>query len=132
MKYRIKEIFFTQQGEGKNTGKDFIFAFVARAASCDLVPVNLMQCFGCQAYFHAGCHPPISSEQGECARCQRAAELIQATIRAKFTERYAILPDGLLAATPSWRRTGAAARVGLVTSPTLESPRGVVRMSSMF
>ena len=23
MTYRIKEIFFTQQGEGKNTGKDF-------------------------------------------------------------------------------------------------------------
>ena len=25
MKYRIKEIYFTQQGEGKNTGKDFVF-----------------------------------------------------------------------------------------------------------
>tara|TARA_Y100000991_G_scaffold89928_1_gene67815 strand:- start:82 stop:711 length:630 start_codon:yes stop_codon:yes gene_type:complete len=33
MKYRIKEIFFTQQGEGKNTGKDFIFV---RFSGCNL------------------------------------------------------------------------------------------------
>ena len=33
MKYRIKEIFFTQQGEGKNTGKDFIFI---RFSGCNL------------------------------------------------------------------------------------------------
>ena len=33
MKYRIKEIFFTQQGEGKNTGKDFIFV---RVSGCNL------------------------------------------------------------------------------------------------
>ena len=48
---------------------------------------NLMQCFGCQAYFHVGCHPPISSEQGECARCQRAAELIQAAIRGRIARK---------------------------------------------
>ena len=33
MTYRIKEIFFTQQGEGKNTGKDFIFV---RFSGCNL------------------------------------------------------------------------------------------------
>ena len=33
MKYRIKEIYFTQQGEGKNTGKDFVFV---RFAGCNL------------------------------------------------------------------------------------------------
>ena len=33
MKDRIKEIFFTQQGEGKNTGKDFIFV---RFSGCNL------------------------------------------------------------------------------------------------
>ena len=33
MKYRIKEIFFTQQGEGRNTGKDFIFV---RFSGCNL------------------------------------------------------------------------------------------------
>ena len=33
MRYRIKEIFFTQQGEGKNTGKDFIFV---RFSGCNL------------------------------------------------------------------------------------------------
>ena len=33
MIYRIKEIFFTQQGEGKNTGKDFIFV---RFSGCNL------------------------------------------------------------------------------------------------
>tara|TARA_Y100001970_G_C14247769_1_gene869568 strand:+ start:2451 stop:3080 length:630 start_codon:yes stop_codon:yes gene_type:complete len=33
MKYRIKEIFFTQQGEGKNTGKDFVFV---RFSGCNL------------------------------------------------------------------------------------------------
>ena len=33
MKYRIKEILFTQQGEGKNTGKDFIFV---RFSGCNL------------------------------------------------------------------------------------------------
>ena len=33
MKYRIKEIFITQQGEGKNTGKDFIFV---RFSGCNL------------------------------------------------------------------------------------------------
>ena len=33
MSYRIKEIFFTQQGEGKNTGKDFIFV---RFSGCNL------------------------------------------------------------------------------------------------
>ena len=33
MHYRIKEIFFTQQGEGKNTGKDFIFV---RFSGCNL------------------------------------------------------------------------------------------------
>ena len=33
MKYRIKEIFFPQQGEGKNTGKDFIFV---RFSGCNL------------------------------------------------------------------------------------------------
>ena len=33
MKYRIKEIFFTQQGEGKNTCKDFIFV---RFSGCNL------------------------------------------------------------------------------------------------
>ena len=33
MKYRIKEIFFTQQGEGKNTGKDFI---LVRFSGCNL------------------------------------------------------------------------------------------------
>ena len=33
MNYRIKEIYFTQQGEGKNTGKDFVFV---RFAGCNL------------------------------------------------------------------------------------------------
>ena len=33
MKYRIKEIYFTQQGEGKNTGKDFVFV---RFSGCNL------------------------------------------------------------------------------------------------
>ena len=33
MKYKIKEIYFTQQGEGKNTGKDFVFV---RFAGCNL------------------------------------------------------------------------------------------------
>lgn len=33
MKYRIKEIFFTQQGEGKNTGKNFVFV---RFSGCNL------------------------------------------------------------------------------------------------
>ena len=33
MKYKIKEIFFTQQGEGKNTGKDFVFV---RFSGCNL------------------------------------------------------------------------------------------------
>ena len=33
MTYKIKEIFFTQQGEGKNTGKDFIFV---RFSGCNL------------------------------------------------------------------------------------------------
>ena len=33
MKYRIKEIYFTQQGEGKNTGKDFVFV---RFTGCNL------------------------------------------------------------------------------------------------
>ena len=33
MTYRIKELFFTQQGEGKNTGKDFIFV---RFSGCNL------------------------------------------------------------------------------------------------
>ena len=33
MKYRIKEIYFTQQGEGKNTGKDFVFV---RFSGCHL------------------------------------------------------------------------------------------------
>ena len=33
MTYRIKEIFFTQQGAGKNTGKDFIFV---RFSGCNL------------------------------------------------------------------------------------------------
>jgi len=33
MTYRIKEIFFTQQGEGKNTGKNFIFV---RFSGCNL------------------------------------------------------------------------------------------------
>ena len=33
MNYRIKEIYFTQQGEGKNTGKDFVFL---RFACCNL------------------------------------------------------------------------------------------------
>ena len=33
MSYRIKEIYFTQQGEGKNTGKDFVFV---RFSGCNL------------------------------------------------------------------------------------------------
>ena len=33
MNYKIKEIYFTQQGEGKNTGKDFVFV---RFAGCNL------------------------------------------------------------------------------------------------
>ena len=33
MNYRIKEIYFTQQGEGKNTGKDFVFV---RFTGCNL------------------------------------------------------------------------------------------------
>ena len=33
MNYRIKEIYFTQQGEGKNTGKNFVFV---RFAGCNL------------------------------------------------------------------------------------------------
>ena len=33
MNYRIKEIYFTQQGEGKNTGKDFVFV---RFSGCNL------------------------------------------------------------------------------------------------
>ena len=33
MNYRIKEIYFTQQGEGKNTGKDFVFV---RFGGCNL------------------------------------------------------------------------------------------------
>ena len=33
MKYRIKEIYFTQQGEGKNTGKNFVFV---RFSGCNL------------------------------------------------------------------------------------------------
>ena len=33
MKYKIKEIYFTQQGEGKNTGKDFVFV---RFSGCNL------------------------------------------------------------------------------------------------
>ena len=33
MTYRIKEIYFTQQGEGKNTGKDFVFV---RFSGCNL------------------------------------------------------------------------------------------------
>ena len=33
MNYRIKEIYFTQQGEGKSTGKDFVFV---RFAGCNL------------------------------------------------------------------------------------------------
>ena len=33
MNYRIKEIYFSQQGEGKNTGKDFVFV---RFAGCNL------------------------------------------------------------------------------------------------
>ena len=34
MNYRIKEIYFTQQGEGKNTGKDFVFV---RFSGCNPV-----------------------------------------------------------------------------------------------
>jgi len=33
MSYRIKEIYFTQQGEGKNTGKNFVFV---RFSGCNL------------------------------------------------------------------------------------------------
>ena len=33
MTYRIKEIYFTQQGEGKNTGRDFVFV---RFSGCNL------------------------------------------------------------------------------------------------
>ena len=33
MSYRIKEIYFTQQGEGSNTGKDFVFV---RFSGCNL------------------------------------------------------------------------------------------------
>ena len=33
MKYKVKEIYFTQQGEGKNTGKDFVFV---RFTGCNL------------------------------------------------------------------------------------------------
>lgn len=33
MNYKIKEIYFTQQGEGKNTGKDFVFV---RFTGCNL------------------------------------------------------------------------------------------------
>ena len=33
MSYRIKEIYFTKQGEGKNTGKDFVFV---RFSGCNL------------------------------------------------------------------------------------------------
>ena len=33
MTYKIKEIFFTQQGEGTNTGKDFVFV---RFSGCSL------------------------------------------------------------------------------------------------
>ena len=33
MNYKIKEIYFTQQGEGKNTGKDFVFV---RFSGCNL------------------------------------------------------------------------------------------------
>lgn len=33
MAYRIKEIYFTQQGEGKNTGRDFVFV---RFSGCNL------------------------------------------------------------------------------------------------
>ena len=33
MTYKIKEIFFTQQGEGTNTGKDFVFV---RFSGCNL------------------------------------------------------------------------------------------------
>ena len=37
MKYKIKEIYFTQQGEGKNTGKDFVFVRPAIFAPNDAV-----------------------------------------------------------------------------------------------
>ena len=33
MSYRIKEIYFTQQGEGSNTGRDFVFV---RFSGCNL------------------------------------------------------------------------------------------------
>ena len=33
MSYRIKEIYFTQQGEGSNTGRDFVFV---RSSGCNL------------------------------------------------------------------------------------------------
>ena len=46
MSYRIKEIYFTQQGEGSNTGRDFVFV---RFSGCTLWSGKEKPCGKCSA-----------------------------------------------------------------------------------